>query len=244
MRGSNFQAMAGVTTPNTRSRSPRLLLAEDDVKLARALRVGLEGEGYEIDVEHSGDGAIARTSERDYDAVVLDVMLPGVDGFTVCETLRRRDRWIPVLMLTALGDIQDRVRGLDTGADDYLVKPFAFDELLARLRALTRRGPSERPVVIEVGGLRADPLSRVVTWSDRSIELTQREFDLLEFLLRRPGQLVSRAQMLGAIWGPDYAGSRNVVDVYVGYVRRKLESGAGPRLIRTVRGEGFILELE
>jgi two-component system OmpR family response regulator len=236
--------MARVTTSNTRSRSPRLLLAEDDVKLARALRVGLEGEGYEIDVEHSGDGAMARTSERDYDAVVLDVMLPGVDGFTVCETLRRRDRWIPVLMLTALGDIEDRVRGLDTGADDYLVKPFAFDELLARLRALTRRGPSERPVVIEVGGLRADPLSRVVTWSDRSTELTQREFDLLEFLLRRPRQLVSRAQMLGAIWGPDYAGSRNVVDVYVGYVRRKLESGAGPRLIRTVRGEGFILELE
>jgi two-component system OmpR family response regulator len=236
--------MARVTTSNTRSRSPRLLLAEDDVKLARALRVGLEGEGYEIDVEHSGDGAMARTSERDYDAVVLDVMLPGVDGFTVCETLRRRDRWIPVLMLTALGDIEDRVRGLDTGADDYLVKPFAFDELLARLRALTRRGPSERPVVIEVGGLRADPLSRVVTWSDRSTELTQREFDLLEFLLRRPRQLVSRAQMLGAIWGPDYAGSRNVVDVYVGYVRRKLESGAEPRLIRTVRGEGFILELE
>jgi DNA-binding response OmpR family regulator len=170
-------------------------------------------------------------------------MLPGVDGFTVCETLRRRDPWIPVLMLTALGDVQDRVRGLDMGADDYLVKPFAFDELLARLRALTRRGPSERPLVIELGGLRADPLTRVVTWSERSIELTQREFDLLEFLLRRPRQVVSRAQMLDAIWGAEYAGSRNVVDVYVGYLRRKLEAGPGPRLIRTVRGEGFVLEL-
>jgi two-component system OmpR family response regulator len=243
MRGSNLQASAPISLPRARSRTTRLLLVEDDVKLARALSMGLKGEGYEIDVEDSGDGALARAGERDYDAVVLDVMLPGVDGFTVCETLRRRDPWIPVLMLTALGDVQDRVRGLDMGADDYLVKPFAFDELLARLRALTRRGPSERPVVIELGGLRADPLSRVVTWSERSIELTQREFDLLEFLLRRPRQVVSRAQMLDAIWGPEYAGSRNVVDVYVGYLRRKLESGTGPRLIRTVRGEGFVLEL-
>jgi two-component system, OmpR family, response regulator len=232
-----------ISSSDTASRPTRLLIAEDDVKLSRALRRGLEQEGYEIDVEHSGDGAIARANERDYDAVVLDVMLPGVDGFTVCETLRRRDRWVPVLMLTALGEIQDRVRGLDTGADDYLVKPFAFDELLARLRALTRRGPSERPVAIEVGGLQADPMTQVVNWMDRSVKLTPREFELLEFLLHRPGQVVSRQRLLEAIWGSDYAGSRNVVDVYVGYVRRKLESPSGPRLIRTVRGEGFRLEL-
>ncbi len=244
MPPGDYQAESGTPVSNTHARPARLLLAEDDIKLARALRRGLEEEGYEIDVEHSGNGAIARAKEHDYDAVVLDVMLPGLDGFTVCETLRRRDRWVPVLMLTALADIQDRVRGLDTGADDYLVKPFAFDELLARLRALTRRGPAERPLTIEAGELRADPLSHVVTWSDRSVELTQREFDLLEFLLRRPGQVISRDQLLDEIWGPDYDGSRNVVDVYVGYLRRKLETGEGPKLIRTVRGEGFVLELE
>ena len=213
------------------------------MKLSRALQLGLEHEGYDVDMARSGDSAIAQTSARDYDAVVLDVMLPGIDGFAVCKKLRGRDRWAPVLMLTALSDVQDRVRGLDAGADDYLVKPFAFDELLARLRALTRRGPSERPVALDVGGMLADPITRTVTWAARSVVLTPREFDLLEFLMRRAGQVVSRGQLLAFIWGEDFAGSHNIVDVYVGYLRRKLERGSGDRLIRTVRGEGFVLEL-
>jgi two-component system OmpR family response regulator len=237
-----LQATASSPSRNAQS-GLRLLLVEDDVKLSRVLRRGLEHEGYDVDVVASGDGAIACAKEREYDAVVLDVMLPGRDGFSVCETLRRRDRWIPVLMLTALGDVQDRVRGLDSGADDYLVKPFAFDELLARLRAVTRRGPSERPLVLEVGGMVADPLTRVVSWYGRSVVLTPREFELLEFLMRRPGEVVSRTRMLELVWGEDYAGSHNVVDVYMGYLRRKLEGDFAPRVIRTVRGEGFVLEL-
>jgi two-component system OmpR family response regulator len=221
----------------------RLLLAEDDVKLARALEQGLEHEGYAVDAVSSGEDALELAYQHEYDAVVLDIMLPGIDGFVVCETLRRRDRWVPVLMLTALGEVEDRIRGLDTGADDYLVKPFAFDELVARLRALTRRSPSERPLVIEVGGLMADPITRVVTWAGDSTVLTPREFDLLEVLLRRPGQVVSRAQLLEIVWGEDYAGSHNVVDVYMGYLRRKLDRESAPRLIRTVRGAGFVLDL-
>jgi two-component system OmpR family response regulator len=237
-----LQATTSRATRSTHS-GHRLLLAEDDVKLARALRDGLELESYHVDVVHSGDAALSHTDARTYDAVVLDIMLPGIDGLTVCETLRRRDRWIPVLMLTALSDVRNRVTGLDAGADDYLVKPFAFDELLARLRALLRRAPSERPVMLEAGDMRADPVTRTVTRSGRSVVLTPREFDLLELMLRRPGQLVSRSQLLELVWGEDYAGSPNVLDVYLGYLRRKLEDESGPRLIRTVRGEGFVLEL-
>jgi two-component system, OmpR family, response regulator len=228
----------------TDSRGHRLLLVEDDVKLSQALRRGLEHEGYAVDLVDSGPAAISEAAIRDYDAVILDLMLPGVDGFTVCETLRRRDPWTPVLMLTALSDVRDRVHGLDAGADDYLVKPFAFDELVARLRALTRRGRSERPVVLELGDLRADPLTRTVRRGDSSAELTPREFALLEFMLRRAGRVIPRSHLLECVWGVGYDGSPNVVDVYVGYLRRKLETPSAPRLIRTVRGEGFVLELE
>src|SRR2546421_791149 len=150
----------------------RLLIAEDDVKLARTIARGLEREGYEVEVAHTGDDALARAYAHDYDVVILDVLLPGPDGHEICRVLRERDRWVPVLMLTALGEVADRIRGLDTGADDYLVKPFDFGELLARLRALIRRGPSERPVPIEVGELRADPVTRSVTWASRTVELT------------------------------------------------------------------------
>jgi two-component system, OmpR family, response regulator len=220
----------------------RLLLVEDDLKLARTLVRGLEPEGYAVDLVHTGDHALAQAQERDYEVVILDILLPGIDGHEVCRALRARDRWVPVLMLTALGEVEDRIRGLDTGADDYLVKPFDFGELLARLRALIRRGPSERPAPIEVGALRADPLTRVVTWSGHPAELTPREYQLLEFMLRRPGQLISRSQLLSHVWSEDYSGSANVVDVYIGYLRRKLERPSLPRLIRTVRGAGFVLE--
>jgi len=221
---------------------PRLLLVEDDRKLAQTLERGLQREGYIVEVAYRGDDALECADARDYDLIVLDILLPGIDGHEVCRALRDRDRWLPVLMLTALGEVEDRIRGLDTGADDYLVKPFDFGELLARLRALIRRGPSERPTPIEVGALRADPFTRVVTWSGHAAELTPREYQLLEFMMRRPGQLVTRAQLLSQVWSEDYAGSPNIADVYIGYLRRKLERPSLPRLIRTVRGAGFVLE--
>jgi two-component system OmpR family response regulator len=222
----------------------KLLLVEDDLKLARTIRRGLESEGYSVDLAHTGDEALADTALHDYDGVILDLLLPGVDGNEVCRALRARDRWVPVLMLTALGDVQDRISGLDAGADDYLVKPFDFGELLARIRALLRRGPSERPAPIRVGQLHADPLTRVVTWGEHSAELTPREYALVEFMIRRPGQVLTRSQLLDAVWAEDYDGSANVVDVYVGYVRRKLERPARRPLIRTVRGAGFVLETD
>src|SRR3989449_10447931 len=172
----------------------RLLVVEDDAKLAGALQRGLQREGYAVDVSSTGDEALLQADVYDYDAVVLDVMLPGRDGFSVCRALRQKERWSPVLMLTARDDVSDRIRGLDAGADDYLVKPFDFGELLARLRALIRRGPTERPAVLEVGALRIDPSTRAVTSSGRDVDLTGREFAVLEFLARRAGQGVSREQ--------------------------------------------------
>jgi two-component system OmpR family response regulator len=219
----------------------RLLVVEDDLKLARALERGLQREGYAVDLADTGDDALSQANENDYDAVVLDVMLPGRDGFSVCRAMRTNERWAPVLMLTARDQVSDRIRGLDAGADDYLVKPFDFGELLARLRALIRRGPSERAPVIEVGDLRIDPASRMVTRGGREIELTVREFALLRFLAQRAGEVVSREQLLEHVWDTD-EGSTNVVDVYVGYLRNKVERPFRGRLIRTVRGVGFMLE--
>ncbi len=219
-----------------------LLLVEDDIKLVRALRRGLVLEGYSVDVAHSGDEGLALATGGDYAAVLLDLMLPGLDGVTVCQQMRRRDCWAPVLMLTARADVSDRIRGLDGGADDYLVKPFDFGELLARLRVLTRRGPSAHLQVIEIGDLHIDSATRVVTRGGHQVELTSREFDVLEVLARSPGIPVSRARLLDAVWQEDYQGSPNVVDVYIGYLRKKLERPRGRRLIRTVRGKGFLLE--
>ncbi len=221
----------------------RLLLVEDDVKLVRALQRGLQREGYAVDLAGTGDEALAQAGSYDYDALVLDVMLPGTDGFTVCRELRRSEQWVPVLMLTARDNVKDRIRGLDAGADDYLVKPFDFGELLARLRALIRRGPSERPAVIEIGDLCIDPAAHVVTRAGREVELTPREFALLLFLARRAGEVVPRTELLEHVWDESDEGSTNVVDVYVGYLRKKLERPfRRRRLIRTVRGVGFMLE--
>ena len=215
----------------------RLLLVEDDTKLVRALTLGLEREGYVVDAAESGDLAMELARATDYEGVVLVLMLPGIDGFTVCRQLRSEGRWMPVLMLTARTDVTDRIRGLDAGADDYLIKPFDFGELLARLRALLRRGPIERPPVIAIGDLRIDADTRVVTHAGAEIELTAREYDVLVFLARHPGRVVSRSELLDEIWS-DYEGSPNIIDVYVGYLRKKL----GRALIRTVRGSGFVLE--
>ena len=220
----------------------RLLVVEDDRKLARALRRGLEQEGYEVDVADNGDTALERAVEHEYDAVVLDVMLPGRDGFAVCRALREGERWVPVIMLTARADVNDRIRGLDEGADDYLVKPFDFGELLARLRALIRREPSERGVLLEAGDLQVDRETRIAKRDGEEVELTARELAVLEVLARHSGHVVTREELLGQVWDEDYEGSPNVVDVYVGYLRKKLERPSGPRLIRTVRGVGFVLE--
>jgi two-component system OmpR family response regulator len=220
----------------------RLLVVEDDAKLARALERGLQREGYAIDLADTGDDALAQATTNDYDAVVLDVMLPGIDGFAVCREMRSSERWAPVLMLTARDQVGDRIRGLDAGADDYLVKPFDFGELLARLRALIRRGPTERPPVLEVGDLRIDPAARTVTRRGREIELTVREFALLQFLAQRAGSVVSREDLLEHVWDNADEGSTNVVDVYVGYLRNKVEKPFRGKIIRTVRGVGFMLE--
>jgi two-component system OmpR family response regulator len=220
----------------------RLLVVEDDAKLARALERGLQREGYAIDLADTGDDALAQATTNDYDAVVLDVMLPGIDGFAVCREMRSSERWAPVLMLTARDQVGDRIRGLDAGADDYLVKPFDFGELLARLRALIRRGPTERPPVLEVGDLRIDPAARTVTRRGREIELTVRDFALLQFLAQRAGSVVSREDLLEHVWDNADEGSTNVVDVYVGYLRNKVEKPFRGKIIRTVRGVGFMLE--
>jgi two-component system OmpR family response regulator len=222
--------------------SERLLVVEDDLKLARALEQGLQREGYGVDVSRTaGDGLAAATS-AEYSVVVLDLMLPDGDGFSVCEELRRRGRWMPVLMLTARGEVGDRIEGLDRGADDYLVKPFDFGELLARLRALIRRGPSEQQLVLTVGDLRVDRPARAVSRAGRGIDLSEREFVLLEFLARNAGRTVSRRELLDEVWGGAEQMSPNLVDVYVGYLRKKLERPFGRELIHTVRGVGFLLE--
>jgi DNA-binding response OmpR family regulator len=221
----------------------RILVVEDDAKLVRALRRGLLLEGYEVDVASSGDDGLVQATTHDYAAVILDLMLPGLDGFAVCEELRRREQWVPVLMLTARSDVRDRIRGLDGGADDYLVKPFDFGELLARLRVLVRRGPSAHPPVFDVGDLHVDSSTRIVTRAGRQVELTAREFDVLEVLAHSPRRPVTRAQLLETVWKDGYHGSPNIVDVYIGYLRKKLERPTGPQLIRTVRGKGFMLEV-
>ncbi|MDQ1680049.1 MAG: two-component system, OmpR family, response regulator [Frankiaceae bacterium] len=220
----------------------RLLVVDDDVKLSRAVGRGLRAEGYAVDVVDDGEAALMQAAVWDYDAIVLDVMLPRRDGFEVCRVLRERGCWAPVLMLTARGQVSDRIEGLDLGADDYLAKPFDFGELLARLRALTRRAPPERPSRLEVGDLVVDPATHEVRRLGESVELTAREFSVLEFLARHPGEVISRAKLLEHVWDENYLGSTNIVDQYVGALRRKLEQPFGRPLIRTVRGVGFRLE--
>ena len=220
----------------------RVLVVEDEVKMVRAVRRGLEQEGYAVDSASDGDEGLYLATENAYDAIVLDVMLPGIDGFEVCRRLRAERRWAPVLMLTARDTVADRIEGLDVGADDYLVKPFAFGELLARLRALIRRGAVERPAVLRAGDVILNPAAHAVTRSGRQVELSAREFALLEFLMRHPGEVVSRTAILEHVWDYSYDGRSNVVDVYVGYLRRKLEQPFGRTLIRTVRGVGYVLE--
>jgi two-component system, OmpR family, response regulator len=219
----------------------RVLIVEDDVRMAAALRRALRGEGIVADVASDGDEALRLAEMLELDAVVLDVMLPGRDGFDVCARLRAEGIWAPVIMLTARDAVEDRVRGLDQGADDYLTKPFSLAELLARLRALARRGPAERPVVLEVGDLRLDPATREVRRGDTEIELSAREFALLEAFMRRPGQVLSQLQLVDAAWDLGYEHRSNVVEVYVRYLREKIDRPFGVASLETVRGVGYRL---
>jgi two-component system OmpR family response regulator len=215
----------------------RVLLVEDDVKLAQALAKGLRRHAYAVDLAADGEQALRSAAVYDYDLVVLDVMLPRSDGFAVCRALRRRDATVPVVMLTARDGVDDRIAGLDAGADDYLPKPFDFGELLARIRALLRRGALPRQPELRVGALVVDPATHGVSDDGVAVELTAREFAVLEYLARHPGEVVSRTRLLEHVWDENFEGSTNVVDVYVGYLRRKL----GPTRIVTVRGVGYRL---
>jgi len=219
----------------------RVLVVEDEVKMARLLERGLEEEGYAVDVATTGAEAVWAATENPYDAVILDVMLPDVDGFEVCRRLRADGRWAPILMLTAREAVSDRVAGLDAGADDYLAKPFSFNELFARLRALLRRRAEERPTILRVGDLTLDPATREVRRAGRPVVLTAKEFGLLEFFMRRPGEVLSRTRLIEHVWDFGYDGDSNVVDVYVGYLRRKIDRPFGRHSIETVRGAGYRL---
>ena len=222
-------------------REMRVLVVEDDPKMGALLRRGLLEEGHAADVARAGDDALWMAQAVEYDAIVLDVMLPGPDGFEVCRRLRLDGIWSPVLMLTARDAVEDRVAGLDAGADDYLPKPFSFSELLARLRALARRGATERPTVVEVGDLRLDPAARRV-WRDGSeIQLSAKEFALLEAFMQRPDQVLSRDRLLEHAWDFAYEPRSNVVDVYVRYLREKIDRPFGRSSLETVRGMGYRL---
>jgi two-component system OmpR family response regulator len=219
----------------------RVLVVEDEPKIAGLVKRGLEEEGMAVDVAGRGEDAVWMAGSTEYDVIVLDVMLPGLDGFEVCRRLRADEVWTPVLMLTARDAVEDRVAGLDGGADDYLVKPFSFDELLARLRALARRGAAERPAVLEAGGLRLEPATRRVTRGDVEISLSPKEFALLETLMLRPGRALSRLQLLEHAWDDTYENRSNVVDVYIRYLREKIDRPFGANTIETVRGVGYRL---
>jgi DNA-binding response OmpR family regulator len=219
----------------------RVLVVEDERRLAAGLRDGLEAEGFAVDLASTGTEGLWMAREHPYDAIVLDIMLPGMNGYRICATLRREQIWTPILMLTAKEGEWDEVEALDTGADDYLTKPFSYAVLLARLRALLRRGARERPAVLETGDLRLDPATRQVWRGDTQVELTSRELALLDFLMRRAGEVVSKQDALEHVWDPDFEGDPNIVEVYVGRLRRKLDRPFGRRNIRTVRGAGYRL---
>jgi two-component system OmpR family response regulator len=219
----------------------RILIVEDEEKMAGLIRRGLREEGMAVDVAGRGEDALWMAGSTEFDAIVLDLMLPGIDGLETCRRLRDDGVWAPVLILTARDAVSDRVAGLDHGADDYLVKPFSFAELLARLRALVRRGAGERPAVLEVGDLRLDPATHRVSRDGTEISLSAKEFALLEVFMRHPGEAMSRFQLLEHAWDYDYENRSNVVDVYVRYLRKKVDRPFGTDSIETVRGVGYRL---
>ena len=219
----------------------RVLLVEDERRLATAVRLGLQAEGFVVDLAHDGEDGLHLAREGDYDAVVLDIMLPRLSGYKVCERLRAEDNWVPILILSAKDGEYDQADGLDLGADDYLTKPFSYVVLAARLRALLRRGAAPRPAVLRAGDLSLDPASRTVHRGRTGIELTPREFALLEYLMRRAGQVVPKTEILEHVWDAYDAAELNVVEVYAGYLRRKIDAPFGRSALQTVRGAGYRL---
>lgn len=222
----------------------RILVIEDEKKVASFIKRGLEAASYSVDVEYDGPGGLNRLLKGEYDLAILDVMLPGIDGLSLMKQIRQRRIDIPVLLLTARVTVADRVMGLDLGADDYLTKPFAFEELLARVRALLRRGAAAAPAVLAIADLRLDPATREVTRGDKRIDLTPKEYALLEFFLRRRDQVLSRAVIAQHVWGVNYDTFTNIIDVYVNYLRKKIDDNFEPKLIHTVRGAGYVLKEE
>ena len=222
----------------------RVLVVEDETRLAASLRAGFEAEGFAVDVAPDGGEALWYAAENEYDVMLLDIMLPVVNGYKVCERLRADGNWTPIIMLTAKDGEWDQVEALDTGADDYVTKPFSFDVLLARVRSLLRRGVTERPVTIRVGDLALDPASKKVTRGDEVIRLTSRELALMEFLMRRAGDVVTKQQILGNVWDFDFEGDPNIVEVYIARLRRKVDRPYGREDIETLRGSGYRLRSE
>jgi two-component system, OmpR family, response regulator len=219
----------------------RVLVVEDQDGLAEGLRIGLEAEGFAVDIAPNGVDGLWRAREIRYDVIVLDVMLPGMSGYSVCRELRADGNWVPIIMLTAKDGEWDQVEGLDTGADDYLTKPFSFAVLLAHIRALVRRGARERPVELAAGDLRLDPARRQLWRGDTEIDLTSREFSVMEFLMRHPGDVVTKRAVLDGVWNDDFDGDPNIVEVYVGHLRNKVDRPFGRAAILTVRGAGYRL---
>lgn len=219
----------------------RILVVEDEVALAETVREGLVAEGFAVDTVHTGPDGLWAATEHAYDVVVLDIMLPGLNGFEVCRQLRTRGRWVPILMLTAKDGHHDEVDALDLGADDYLTKPFSFMVLVARLRALARRGAPERPTVLTAGDLAVDPARRQVTRAGQPIAVTAREFAMLEFLIRNRGDVVTKRAILDNVWDMHFDGDPNIVEVYISYIRKKIDQPYGRQAIETVRGAGYRL---
>jgi DNA-binding response OmpR family regulator len=219
----------------------RILVVEDEKRLAAGLKKGLEAEGFAVDIALNGTDGLWMARENEYDAVVLDIMLPGINGFAICATLREEGNWTPILMLTAKDGELDEAEALDTGADDYLSKPFSHVVLLARLRALVRRGVQERPAIVEMDDLRLDPAARRVARAGTDIQLTAREIAILEYLMRRPGVVVSKAELLEHVWDYDFDGDDNIVEVYIGRLRNKVDRPFDRDTIETVRGAGYRL---
>lgn len=219
----------------------RILLVEDEENLSAALRAGLEAEGFDVDVAADGTTGLELARRRSYDVVILDILLPGTNGFLVCATLREEGIWTPILMLTAKHGELDEAEALDTGADDFLTKPFSFVVLLARIRALLRRGRPERPAVLVAGDLRLDLVAHRCRRGDTEIDLTPREFALLEYLMRSPGEALDKRDILASVWGEEFDGDPNIVEVYVGYLRRKVDQAFGRAALQTVRGIGYRL---
>jgi len=222
----------------------RILLVEDERKIAHFIERGLKEEHYAVDVAYEGENAIYMAQANPYDLLILDIMLPGMDGITICRELRRNKIDVPILMLTAREKVQDRIKGLDSGADDYLTKPFAFEELLARVRALLRRKSGRTAALLRIADLELDRNSHRVRRADKEIELTAKEYSLLEYLLLNAGQVVTRTMICEHVWDIHFDSDTNVIDVYVNYLRNKIDKGFGSALIHTVRGMGYILKEE